>query len=229
MAVVGQGGARPGMPRSGGVVSPWCPGDRAPHRRPLRRPPRLLFGPRWRRPLGRDPRRPHLPWPAPCRRAPSVLAMVPPRGPGRSTVGAQAWRRRRLLRLGARGRQAMGGVLEHPAYTHAWAAHGLADPPAEGWQRTIDGAWVCQVEQGHYGHPARKATWLYAVGVVLPELRWGPSTARDAYITGARLPAMVSWCSNHTKGPPRPRLRKRAASATPPAFRDVLLAISRRA
>lgn len=122
-----------------------------------------------------------------------------------------------------------GGVLEHPAYTHAWAAHGLADPPAEGWQRTIDGAWVCQVEQGHYGHPARKATWLYAVGVVLPELRWGPSTARDAYITGARLPAMVSWCSNHTKGPPRPRLRKRAASATPPAFRDVLLAISRRA
>jgi hypothetical protein len=24
------------------------------------------------------------------------------------------------------------------------------------------GGWVCQVEQGHYGHLSRKATWLYA-------------------------------------------------------------------
>jgi hypothetical protein len=50
---------------------------------------------------------------------------------------------------------------------------------AGGWTRTGQG-WTCCVEQGHYGHRARKATWLYAVGVDagdLPELRWGPSVA----------------------------------------------------
>jgi hypothetical protein len=70
-----------------------------------------------------------------------------------------------------------GGVIEHPEASHAWRAHGLFTPPrGGGWIVADDvGGWTCCVEQGHYGHPARKATWLYAVGVVLPSLKWGRS------------------------------------------------------
>lgn len=115
-----------------------------------------------------------------------------------------------------------GGVLEHPAYSDAWAAFGLPAPPRHGgWVRGLCGGWTCHVEQGRYGHPAKKATWLYAFGVELPVLRWGhnPDTKSEA---------LVSWCGNHVKsGEVRPRVGKKAASATPKEFRDVLLAIAR--
>ena len=39
-------------------------------------------------------------------------------------------------------------------------------------------AWTCHVEQGHYGHFANKPTWLYAVGVLLPEFIWEPGEQR---------------------------------------------------
>lgn len=65
-----------------------------------------------------------------------------------------------------------GGVLEHPAYSDAFAAFGLPAPLDGGWQRTICGGWVCYVEQGRYGHPAKKATWLYAVTDKPPPLDW---------------------------------------------------------
>lgn len=70
-----------------------------------------------------------------------------------------------------------GGVLEHPAHTAAWEAFGLLKPPScGGWMRTFCGGWVCHVEQGHYGHRARKPTWLYARSTHIPSLIWGPST-----------------------------------------------------
>lgn len=51
-----------------------------------------------------------------------------------------------------------GGVLEHPAHSKAWEVFGLRKPPREGrWMPNPSGGWVCHVEQGHYGHPARKA------------------------------------------------------------------------
>jgi hypothetical protein len=61
-----------------------------------------------------------------------------------------------------------GGVLEHPAWSLAWAAHGLIAPPARGWQRDIDGGWCCEVSQAAYGHQACKLTWLYYVGYGAP-------------------------------------------------------------
>lgn len=116
-----------------------------------------------------------------------------------------------------------GGVLEHPAYTDAFAAYGIPAPPGEGWQRTIDGGAVCHVEQGRYGHPAKKATWLYAFGVELPMLRWG--RALDA-----ESAAPVSWCGNDVKsGEARPRVGAVAGKATPQQFRDVLLGMARSA
>lgn len=110
-----------------------------------------------------------------------------------------------------------GGVLEHPAYSDAFSAFGLAHPPrAGGWVRSPCGGWVCHVEQGRYGHRARKATWLYAIGTERPTLLWGPSNSR----------AWVSWCGNRTRGEVRPRLKNTERAATPPAFRDALLAIA---
>jgi hypothetical protein len=115
-----------------------------------------------------------------------------------------------------------GGVLEHPAYSLAWAAYGIARPHrAGGWQRLACGGATCYVEQGRYGHPAKKATWLYAHGVELPELRWG-----HGYV-GTHL---VSWMSNHVpETETRPRVGKAVASRTPDAFRDALLSIARTA
>lgn len=116
-----------------------------------------------------------------------------------------------------------GGVLEHPAYSDAWGAHGLNRPPNVGGWVVADweGGWTCQVEQGRYGHPAKKSTWLYAHGVNLPSLRWGhePDSGSSA---------LVSWCGNHTsRFDDRPRVGKAAASATPESFRDELLGMAR--
>lgn len=115
-----------------------------------------------------------------------------------------------------------GGVLEHPAYTDAFAAYGLPAPLPGGWQKTFCGGWVCHVEQGRYGHPAKKATWLYAHGIGdPPSLDW--RTMADGEST-----ALVSWCGNHTtKFDRRPRLGKKAASHTPPIFRELLVTMAR--
>ena len=118
-----------------------------------------------------------------------------------------------------------GGVLEHPAYSDAWAAYGLNAPPsAPGWVNAdFYGGWTCYVEQHRYGHPAKKATWLYACGVDLPSLRWG-------YVHDAKCEALVSWCGNDVASDEvRPRLKQKAASATPADFRDVLVAMARSA
>jgi hypothetical protein len=72
-----------------------------------------------------------------------------------------------------------GGIIEHPAGSLAWQYFGLPVPPPRGWRRDLFGASVCAVEQGHYGHPARKATWLYYIGKSEPpDLIWGPSPQR---------------------------------------------------
>ena len=112
-----------------------------------------------------------------------------------------------------------GGVLEHPAYTDAFKAYGLPAPPHHGWQATICGGWVCHVEQVHYGHPARKATWLYAHGVdELPALRWG---------RGERAGSLVSRCANHVpEDEDRPRISGKVAKESPPEFRDLMLSIA---
>ena len=117
-----------------------------------------------------------------------------------------------------------GGVLEHPAASSAWAAFGLRTPPrAGGWiSAGFDGGWTCCVDQGHYGHRAQKATWLYAVGVPLPSLVWGKSTNKvrlnDGYHSAEerRRAQRTGMCQ---------QLSKRERKLTPEAFRDVLLAM----
>lgn len=116
-----------------------------------------------------------------------------------------------------------GGVLEHPEGSSAFAAHGISAPPRWGsWQPAHDGyggAIIC-VEQGHYGHPARKATWLYSVGTVTPVLHWGASERQLLRPEPGRRATRTGVCQN---------LSRKQRRATPPAFRDLLLSIARSA
>lgn len=121
-----------------------------------------------------------------------------------------------------------GGVLEHPEGSHAWHTFGLNAPPrAGGWiSAGFDGGWTCCVEQGHYGHIARKVTWLFAHGVDLPELHWGPSpqrlpayaVAKYGYAKARRIGVMAA-----IGGKRKTEIR----NATPAAFRDLLLTMVR--
>ncbi len=76
-----------------------------------------------------------------------------------------------------------GGVAEHPWGSHAWAHFGLTVPPRSGgWVKADEfGGWTCCVEQGRYGHYARKPTLLIVYRVAredLPELDWGIGESR---------------------------------------------------
>jgi len=113
-----------------------------------------------------------------------------------------------------------GGVLEHPAYSLAWARFGLPAPTRYGWATSLfDEGFSTEVSQSAYGHPARKRTWLYAFGVELPELDWRDPDGEA--VVGAGIH------SGQSAG--RPRIDGPAASATPDAFRDVLLGMARTA
>lgn len=66
-----------------------------------------------------------------------------------------------------------GGVLEHPQGSHAFGWFGLPIPSGRGW--TPPDPWggrSTYIDQGTYGHPAKKPTWLYAVLPVFPRLDW---------------------------------------------------------
>ena len=127
--------------------------------------------------------------------------------------------------------RAWGGVLEHPADSHAWRAHGLNTPPRSGrWVSAglWDPGWTCYVEQGHYGHLGRKATWLYACHVDLPDLVWGHSGQRLDPVALARhgyAKARRSGITGRIGG----KAKKDTRAATPLPFRDLLLSIARTA
>lgn len=125
------------------------------------------------------------------------------------------------------------GVLEHPEASHAWRAHGLNAPPKSGGWIAADfhGGWTCCVEQGHYGHRARKATWLYAFGVELPRLTWGPSASSVRLDAGFHSAAERAEAKRAglTRARDIDRLPKRERAATPVPFRDLLLSIARSA
>ena len=123
-----------------------------------------------------------------------------------------------------------GGVLEHPWQSHAWPHFGLVVPPRSGGWVVADafGGWTCCVEQGRYGHYARKPTMLYAFGVNLPELFWGHTEARYdpavvARIGLQRAKKLGEVCGKGGGVDSSPRIH------TPMAFRDLLLDLARSA
>lgn len=109
-----------------------------------------------------------------------------------------------------------GGVLEHPALSLAWKHFGL-DKPERGIWKGWFGSYVTEVDQGSYGHRARKRTWLYVVAPGVPaSLDWTPADSS----------VCVSGFLHHTGTDESRRVRPKEAASTPPAFRDVLLAMA---
>lgn len=123
-----------------------------------------------------------------------------------------------------------GGVLEHPANTHAWKKYGLVPPHGryvlgpisdrrensqwlQVFSKRYSFYWVCEVYQSSYGHKARKKTWLLYCGKQSPfELRWdrNPGTHQ------------IGWFDRN-----KPTLGKREASATPREFAEELVKLAR--
>lgn len=123
-----------------------------------------------------------------------------------------------------------GGVIEHPADSHAWDAFGLPKPSRNGgWTGSDDVGYSCCVYQGHYGHFSGKPTWLYVFGIPresLPELKWGrceqrlhpKAVAKHGYEKARRIGMMAM-----VGGKDKTRIR----NATPPEFRNVLIRIAK--
>lgn len=89
----------------------------------------------------------------------------------------------------------------------AWREYGLPRATRYGWSSSFDDSGLAtEIDQGTYGHRARKRTWLYAVGVAPCALDWRP-----------------------TRGYPVENMHTASGEAarTPLAFRDVLLDMAR--
>lgn len=122
-----------------------------------------------------------------------------------------------------------GGVLEHPWGSHAWEHFSLTLPPRKGgWIQADAMGWTCCVEQGRYGHYARKPTLLYVVGCERPELDWGigeprydPELIAKKGLKWVKRLGEVGAKGGGTDSKPR--------IGTPEPFRDLLLSIARTA
>lgn len=119
-----------------------------------------------------------------------------------------------------------GGVLEHPADSHAWKTFGLVKPPRTGgWVQSGVAGATCYVEQGHYGHLSRKPTWLYAHRCDWLDLEWGQlpqrlhpvALAKHGYEKARRI-GMMAMVGGKDK--------KKIRNATSIEFRDVLIALA---
>jgi len=109
--------------------------------------------------------------------------------------------------------RALGGVLEHPAYSKLWKAGGLP-PPGEGSDHF--GGWTLAVNQCDFGHPAKKPTWLYICGTMqIPLL---PPPVRPTHV-------MVRLLRNRDK---LPELAKKQRHLTPPRFAEFLIDLASR-
>ena len=123
-----------------------------------------------------------------------------------------------------------GGVLEHPADSHAWTRFKIERPVRHGgWKPVSGGGYTCYVEQGHYGHFSRKPTWLFVDRIArrqLPELNWSKGEQRlhpvalERYgYEKARRIGMTAMIGGKDK--------VKIRNATPHEFRDVLTGIAR--
>lgn len=126
-----------------------------------------------------------------------------------------------------------GGVLEHPAGSHAWAHHGMVPPTGEhraepGWYKDAPSTdpwdcqeyWTCEVWQSAYGHLAPKRTWLLYVGARPPfELDW-------RQLPGTHVVGGDSAKRRALGDAAPPRLTAKQNIATPEPFARTLIALA---
>jgi hypothetical protein len=92
-----------------------------------------------------------------------VVAHPPCRGWGRLRQFAKVRPDERSLAvLAVRFVREFGGVLEHPHGSSLWGACGLPRPSEA---RDAWGGFTLLLDQGWWGHPAPKPTWVYVCGV----------------------------------------------------------------
>lgn len=105
-----------------------------------------------------------------------------------------------------------GGVVEHPAKSTLFRETGCEF----GGRRDRWGGWVLSVDQHWFGHPARKKTWLYVVGVGPREIPPYP------IMTG---PVCYQVGGSRRKG--LPECKKSERIATPIEFAKYLIALTK--
>ena len=122
-----------------------------------------------------------------------------------------------------------GGVIEHPEASHAWAWFGLKKPPKKGgWIIADDfGGFTCCVEQGNYGHKARKATWLYINKISPTELKWGKSDATMKMELSPHSKEQARAIRQADNYRPVKRLSAYERLATPVLFKELLYKLVR--
>jgi len=162
--------------------------------------------------IERDARR----WPGGC----PVVAHPPCRAWGRLRAFAKPRPDEKALAIFAVAQvRHWGGVLEHPAGSSLWAAAGL---PRPGAGRDAFGGYTLSVQQFHWGHRARKQTWLYVItapgGVPPVPHREG----KPDRIIGASM-----FRAGHPKY--KPEITQAEREHTPPALAGWLVSIARSA
>jgi hypothetical protein len=120
-----------------------------------------------------------------------------------------------------------GGVLEHPAGSKLWGALLL---PWPGFEADDHGGYTIEVNQCDWGHPARKRTWLYLVGIPREALSSPPFPGREPthWISGGR--GRVGKKANTTPVPPGIKVcSAQQRRRTPLAFAEWLVSLARSA
>jgi hypothetical protein len=108
--------------------------------------------------------------------------------------------------------RANGGVLEHPAHSMLWDEAGI---PRPGEFPDKHGNFAIEVDQFHWGHPARKRTWLYLCGLDVSVL---------SFPFRAGLPTHA-YCR---ESPGRLRLSAQLRQGTPISFARWLVELAQR-
>ena len=110
-----------------------------------------------------------------------------------------------------------GGVLEHPAFSSLWCGARL--PLPDGFPDKY-GGYTLQIDQFHWGHQARKRTWLYIVGCKRVELPLLPRREGE--------PTHTVTTSKRRIGPRLPEMKNRERSSTPIDFAKWLVKVARK-
>lgn len=158
---------------------------------------------------------------------PGPVVAHPPCGPwGKLRHLSGASEAERTLAPSAVGQvRRWGGVLEHPAGSKLWEALGLPLPGAEPDRR---GGYTIAVSQCEWGHPARKRTWLYLVGVPASAIEappfpgrapthWASGSRGKSSRRGAPVPPGIKVCSAQQR------------NRTPPLFAEYLVRLAQSA